>query len=131
MTRFLALALLGSLAALSGCGKEGDEQGEGPLMAAGQDCLTCHGFSAAGTVFAGPGSTRGASGATVVLRSGSTALATLTSNAAGNFYTSQPLPASFDVEITLGADTRTMAGAGKRCNNCHRAGGVQPPIHVP
>jgi len=130
MNRLTPLALLGSLL-LAGCG--GKEEDEGPLMAPGQDCLACHAFAAAGTVFASATSAQGVAGATVVLRSPGTGavLASLTTNAAGNFYTSAALPSSFDIEVTSGGQTRTMT-AGSRtvraCNGCHDA---SFRVHVP
>jgi hypothetical protein len=131
----LSLVAVAALVALSACGKEGDEsQTEGPLMAAGQDCLQCHGgsFTAAGTVYASSAGAQAVSGATVQLKSGATVLATLTTNAAGNFYTSAALPSSFDVVITASSQTASMGGASGHCNGCHVSGGVAGfRVHVP
>jgi hypothetical protein len=96
----------------------------GPLMRPGEDCLSCHGFSAAGTVFSGGA---GASGVTVTV--GGVALA---SNAAGNFFTQSPItfPAKVSVArngVTIDMPTPAPSGA---CNGCHGAAGT-PRISAP
>ncbi len=126
----LLLALLASLA-IAGCGSSGNIAGTppdgggvtGPLMAAGQDCLSCHTaggaasghpFTAAGTVFDSTGA--GANGVTVDVGG-----VIMTSNAAGNFYTDQPITA-FSASVAFNGTTVSMAtpptptGA---CNSCH------------
>ena len=81
----LALGALALLTVLLACGGH-DEEG-GPLMSPGQNCLACHGFTAAGTVYgsATAGSGSGLAGVTVELTDANQAVVTLTSNAAGNF----------------------------------------------
>ncbi|SRR5258705_7702785 len=96
MTRaFIALLI----AALTACGIPE----HGPMMRAGEDCLSCHGlgtglekgqtWSVAGTVFgsfsAGPG--EGVLGAVVRLTDKNGRELSLFSNSAGNFYSAEPL----------------------------------------
>jgi len=96
---------------------------------AGQDCLRCHReFGVAGTVYRTDGSAY--SGATVRLTTaasgGGSAVLTLTSDAAGNFYTSQSVGFGSglytDVAGTGGA-RRSMVAAvtSGACNSCHDA----------
>lgn len=114
--RLALAALLVPLALLAACG-EGEED-EGPLMAPGQDCLACHGeFTAAGTVYATASSPQGEPGVGVVLNG----TVSLTTNAAGNFYTGAALPASYTVQISKGGLSRTMTGASGACSACHGA----------
>jgi len=102
------------------CHGSGQAAATGPLMAPGQDCLSCHdgrgapAFSAAGT-WAGPG-------ATVTLTDSAQKVVTLVTNQVGNFYTAEPLA----FPITVSVDGRTMpdpAGYGG-CNRCHGSGGT-------
>jgi hypothetical protein len=111
--RFALLALLAPLTLLSACGES--EEDEGPLMAPGRDCIRCHDFTAAGTVYASAGASQGEPGVTVLLDG----RVSLTSNAAGNFYTMAALPGSYAVEISKGGVTRTMSAASGRCSSCH------------
>jgi hypothetical protein len=117
--RHALAALLATSLLLTACGGEGDEEG-GPLMRPGEDCLGCHAFAAAGTVFHASGA--GASGVTVTVTVGGAAH-TLTTNSAGNFY----LPsAGGSVSAASVAGTSMPAGNGisGRCNACH-AGGLR------
>jgi hypothetical protein len=116
-----ALKLVPLLVALGACGGSDESSGEGPLMAAGQNCLGCHQFSAAGTVFSG---SAGLSGATVKIGG-----ATLTSNGAGNFFTGAGITFPAQVQVTSGGVTRTMTAPSGGCNGCH--GSSTAAIHVP
>ena len=139
MRRLLAAAMLAALT-LAACGSDDDD--DGPTMLPGTNCLSCHtgsgeapGFTAAGTVY-GAGNAAadaGVQGATVTLTgSGNGQVARLTTNSAGNFYTSQALTAPISVSVTLGGQTATMSGATGACGSCHAPGtGVRPTrVHV-
>jgi len=122
MRRHPALAAaLAAILSLAACGGEG-EGAEGPTMKPGTNCNDCHSFSAAGTVF-GAGnaaSSAGVAGVTVTL-----AGVTLTTNSAGNFYTSRSLPAAPDVTLTLGGVTISKPGHHSgACAACHTSGGA-------
>jgi hypothetical protein len=131
MRRPLNAALLTISLAVAGCG---GEAGTGPDMRPGENCLACHGFSAAGTVFETSGA--GAGGVTVeFLTAGTnTVRASVVTSGSGNFHTNASLPASFDVRLTRGAaapklmPTPSSSGA---CNGCHSVGGGQPQITAP
>jgi hypothetical protein len=111
-------------------GGTGDE-----FMSPGDHCVACHDgraatrFTAAGTVYGSPGAAanQGVAGVTVRIRSGSGAvLKELTSNRVGNFFTSDPLPATVQVEIQQGATVRRMedrVDSPVSCNRCHTPGG--------
>ena len=94
---------------------------------AGRDCTTCHSFTIAGTAYRADGSTP-YGGAVVKLTSAAegtgTVLATLTSDASGNFYTSSAVAFSPGVYVSAtGAAgvTRSMSTAitSGACNRCH------------
>jgi len=120
----LALSLCASLllvacgdAETTACGDPG-----GSTMCPGSDCLSCHGFRAAGTVFAADGVTT-VDGASVALTDKNGATVNRTTNSAGNFYTSSALAFPLQrVTITKGGATAQMldVGAGG-CNGCHDA----------
>ena len=112
---FLLPALL--VATLTACG--GGEDGEGgshALMAPGENCMRsgCHGnFTVAGTVFpsAASAASAGLANVSVVITDANNAQTTLTSNAAGNFYTSQSMALPLQSVYVLRNGTRTdMSG---------------------
>lgn len=92
---------------------------DGPLMAAGQDCLGCHTggeaprWTAAGTW---PGE-----GHSVVLRDASGRAITLRTNQVGNWYTAERL----DFPLTVSVDGLEMPKqvAYGGCNRCHAGSG--------
>jgi hypothetical protein len=116
---------------------------EGPLMRPGENCLECHGGAAlpdepptvadrddarrwtiAGTVFpsVNAGEGEGVRGAKVHVRDANGRTFTLSTNRAGNFYTSEPVrfPLSVSVEhggIHHAMDDEVQYGG---CNACHR-----------
>lgn len=106
-----------------------------PLMNPGQDCLACHDgstarqFTAAGTVYptSGSAANQGLGDVTVRFRDMSGAIVKeLVSNAAGNFYTADPLPIAVRIEIQGGSTIRRMgpsASSPVSCNRCHQPGG--------
>jgi hypothetical protein len=127
----IALATLAALLLLlTGCG---EDAGTGPDMRPGENCLACHGFSAAGTVFETSGA--GASGVTVeFLTAGTnTVRASVVTSGSGNFHTSASLPASFDIKLTRGAATPRVMSVppSGACNTCHAAGGSPGRIVAP
>jgi hypothetical protein len=94
---------------------------------AGRDCTICHSFTLAGTAYRSDGATVYA-GATIKVTSlangGGTALATLTSDASGNFYASTPVAFGSGVYVSATGTTgvtRAMTGAitSGACNRCH------------
>lgn len=108
------------------------EEGEGgALMRPGENCLGCHNgtqreaprFTAAGTVFtsATASASAGLGGATVIITDANQAVTRLTTNAAGNFYTSKAIAAPYTVAIEH-AGTRLSMGAAPSsggCASCH------------
>jgi len=112
----------------------------GPLMQPGDNCRRCHGgpgtsypeapeWTAAGTIFPGPDSpiTDGVPSVQVhLMNPDGGMIETLTTNAAGNFYTSTPLPTGFRVALDYEGESIEMpcAPPSGGCGACHN----QPPI---
>ena len=118
------------------CGP-GTCEGEGANMLPGSDCLACHSpgnfeeddeeafWTVAGTVFVDLEGTDGASGVIVRVTDSQGTVSAMSTSAAGNFYTTDPLvpPLSAEVEyagevIDMGTEVETGA-----CNSCHRCDG--------
>jgi hypothetical protein len=124
MRRPLLVTLLAAAALpllLAGCG---GEAGSGPDMRPGENCLACHGFSAAGTVFEASGA--GAGGVTVEFITGSnTVRASVVTSGSGNFHVSGGLPSGYAIKLVRGAATPRVMSAppSGACNSCHAAGG--------
>jgi hypothetical protein len=98
----------------------------GPEMKPGENCLSHHAFSAAGTVFksAASGTGDGLAGATVKIQDAAGKQLTLTSNGVGNFYTLEPLAFPLAIEVAAGTSIQKMpAATNGGCNGCH----TQPP----
>jgi hypothetical protein len=119
MTRALAaIALL-----LSACIPE-----DGPMMRPGEDCLGCHGFTAAGTVFDVPDAVvdDGVKGVRVHLTGADGTTVTVRSNEAGNFYTKERLVFPLEVRVEKDGRSETMdePAPDGRCNRCH----TLPPL---
>jgi hypothetical protein len=133
--RLLALARRAPLlAVLLGAGAAGCG-GLGPSMSPGQDCLACHSngqaqtWTLAGTLYRRPdaGEGDGLEGAHVLLTDAIGRSYTLTTNAAGNFYTAEAL--EFPVQVSVQKDgvevwMSTAAVVGG-CNGCH----TSPPTN--
>ena len=95
---------------------------------AGRDCLECHNFTVAGTVYQASGAP--ATGVTVRVTSGpggaGSLLLTLTSDGSGNFYTTDRV--NFGSGVYTDAkgtgELRSMQAAitSGRCNSCHTSG---------
>lgn len=131
----LAVAVLPLLSlSLAACGPAGEE--EGPLMRPGENCLSCHDgsqreaprFTAAGTVYettsAAPSA--GVAGVAVLLTDANGAVTTLTTNAAGNFYTTKALAMPVRVALERSGRRTTMgaSAATGACASCHTV----PPV---
>jgi hypothetical protein len=136
--RFVAGACAASLFVLWGCGGTGPAGVSGPSGSpaggqasgshnAGRDCLGCHSFGVAGTVYRDDGATPYA-GARVRLVSPASAAErvdlTLTADASGNFFTNQRLSfgAGLSAQVTgTAGGQRTMGtpAPSGRCNSCH------------
>jgi hypothetical protein len=123
------------LAAVATVGCEGEEDGNGPTMLPGEDCLACHNpggsareewFGAAGTVFDPDGNP--AAGVTVAVTDSLARAVSDVTNSAGNFYFPQELTPPLQVTISAAAGAVSMADATGACNSCHRAGGSPGPI---
>ncbi len=106
---------------------------ESALMLPGQDCATCHKagsfphWTASGTVYLDPEARpdQGVSEAVAHLTDSAGKSLTLTTNAAGNFYTGEALDPPLQVTVErlgrrIGMTTPAPSGA---CNSCHD----QPP----
>lgn len=121
--------------------------GEGAEMLPGSDCLACHtsgsaarqrqasaqeedelggAFTAAGTVFSDIDGSSPAAGVTVRLVDANASEVVLTTNAAGNFYTAEPLAFPISVEVDLNGNTVAMQSTEQTgaCNSCHQGGGA-------
>ncbi len=109
-----------------------------PTMSPGQDCLICHApglraayrpWTVAGTVYQSPTdpADAGIAGALVLLTDAAGKSLTLVSNAAGNFYTEEPLqfPLSHlevdrdGVRMAMNLDPALVPSAVGSCNRCH------------
>lgn len=107
------LAAAAAAAALAACIPE-----EGPLMAAGQDCLGCHGggearrWTAAGTWRS--------QGQQVTFAEANGRSVTVRTNQAGNFYTAEPLAFPLTVSVDGAAMPNPVTYGG--CNRCHDRG---------
>ncbi|MCE1204395.1 MAG: hypothetical protein LWW79_07285 [Holophagaceae bacterium] len=137
------MKLIPSLAALLlafglACGGHDDDDKNNELMAPGQNCLACHGFTVAGTVFgtANADTGSGLGGITVIITDANSVDTTLTTNAAGNFFSTAPLALPLKKAAVVRNGTRTDMGgvpAGD-CNRCHTlpaSGGAAGRIHAP
>lgn len=144
VTAFLAAIGLASCLA---CGGHDDDDKNNELMAPGQNCLACHtpggsageaSFSAAGTVFGSSTADTGSglAGVSVVLTDANSVDTTLTTNAAGNFFTraALALPLKKAAVVINGQRTEMSAAPAGDCNRCHTqpaAGGAPGRIHAP
>ncbi len=130
-----AAATLAALASLAGCGGSSSPTGPGngglpTSHNAGRDCLGCHSFSVAGTVYQADGVSV-SPGATVHLTSLPGAATpvdlTLTADATGNIHTNATIDFGAGLTVTAsaaGGTARTMSAAvtSGACNHCHVAG---------
>lgn len=109
--------------------------GEGGTMLPGSDCLSCHRsggaeeaptWYAGGTVFTDDLGSDGASGARIRITDSTGYTAELSSNSAGNFYTSHRLVPPLTAEVETNAGTLTMGETVNTgaCDTCHSCGGA-------
>lgn len=131
MTReMVSVTLLGL--ALWGCG-------DSATMRPGEDCLSCHAsgdhaFTLAGTVFgdAAAAASAGLGDVTITITDKNGAKVTMTSNSAGNFYTSQALAFPVAVAVRRGSAVSEMSSASSgACNDCHKGSGSPGRVYVP
>lgn len=125
---------------LAACGAS--EEGTGPTMRPGSNCMAsgCHSgggearrFTAAGTVFSGGNSTAGVAGAVVTITPSSGAPVALPTNSVGNFNTSASLTPPLDITVSAGGQTNSMSGGASSgaCGSCHQpAGTLVARVHV-
>ena len=128
ISKLAAPALLVALAACGG-GSDTPTTPSSPGTSshnAGRDCLQCHNFSVAGTVYRADGSAH--PGAVVRLTTGAQGagdvVASLTTDGAGNFYTSQAVSwgDGLYTDVSGAGGTRVPMQAsisGGACNSCH------------
>ena len=113
--------------------------GEGGRMLPGSDCMACHRagsdsevgrdgpfFTAAGTLYDNVYGDQPVAGATVRITDAEGKVVELTTNAVGNFYTSEPLTAPLRAEVERDGRRLEMpdpvdSGA---CTTCHRCDGM-------
>jgi hypothetical protein len=112
------------VAVVFGCASE-----HSPVMKPGENCMACHdgnqapAWTAAGTIFPDINAPtyRGLQGITIKVTDAEGRTVTMVSNAAGNFYTAEPLtpPLGATVEsngVVLTEQNPLSRGA---CNSCH------------
>jgi hypothetical protein len=118
-------------------------------MNPGIDCLSCHAagglasarpWTLAGTVFPSATADAGVPGAQILVTDVNGKRLTLLSNAAGNFYTAEPLGDLTDIEVQNGSHRLSMQlgviGTGAlqlvgSCNRCHQiAANAGPTLGV-
>lgn len=114
-------------------------------MRPGENCLSCHDgtqheaerYTVAGTVFgsATAATASGLNGVTVIITDANHAEARLTTNAAGNFYTSQVFAAPYTVAVEHSGRRFSMAAAPSSgaCASCHStppAGGAPGRVYA-
>lgn len=91
-------------------------------MRPGENCIGCHTFSAAGTVFPSEQSAakEGIGGVTVTIVDASQKTVRLNTNSAGNFYTNDAIAWPANITLTLGSRTASMDSAPHgACATCH------------
>ena len=109
---------------------------ESSLMHPGKACASCHAsrgegprFTVAGTVYGAAGQAddcAGVQGVTVEITDAQGAVTTLTSNAAGNFFTEKSVAMPYTARVLTATGERKMFGAQSNgdCAACHTATGT-------
>ena len=142
-----ALFALVCIASCLACGGHDDDDKNNELMAPGQNCMACHtpggsageaSFSVAGTVFGSATADTGSglAGVSVVITDANQVDTTLTTNAAGNFFSRAPLalPLKKAAVVRNGQRTEMSSAPDGACNHCHNqppAGNAPGRIHAP
>jgi hypothetical protein len=104
--------------------------GNGATMQPGTSCITCHtNYTIAGTVYPTlhePMNCYGKSGVQVVITPASGAALTLTTNTAGNFYSTMKIAMPFSAKLVVNGVERPMMAAQTtgECNSCHTPNGA-------
>lgn len=96
---------------------------------AGRNCLQCHSFGAAGTVYRSGGSSTNSAATvriTTAANGGGTVVATLRTDGSGNFYTSQAVAYGSGLYVDLAGASGGSAAmkspvTSGACNSCHGA----------
>lgn len=121
---------------------------QGPLMQAGENCMSCHiaggpaaakPWTAAGTIYrtANADYREGVEGATIILTDAQAKEVRLTSNAVGNFYTAEALAFPYSVRVEFEGRTAAMPimldsfGACAGCHSQMGRAGALGRIRVP
>jgi hypothetical protein len=125
----IGIALLLAASAL-GC------EADGPQMLPGEDCIACHthaagqphALSVAGTVFEDATGKAAVTGASIEITDADGGVVTLTSNAAGNFFSTQPVPLPLQAAAVVRNGQRLEMPPGNgltgSCNACHSPSGA-------
>jgi hypothetical protein len=92
----------------------------GPLMSPNQDCLRCH-DGAQAVKWTVAGTWGAAAGRTITVTDARGQTVSMTTNAVGNFYTSQAL--TFPLTARAGGQTMPAPVTYGGCNRCHGPGG--------
>ena len=132
--RISILAVPALLLTLAACGGDGGTPTapSNPTLSshnAGRDCLQCHGFSVAGTVYRDDGSAYPGAVVRLTTEAGGAGdvVASLTADGAGNFYTSQAVSWGSGLYTDVSGASGTVRPmdapiTGGACNSCHAGG---------
>ena len=133
MRKVFSILLIGFVAVLFACEKEDGEEVGGQSTASGtshntgKNCLSCHQFTAAGSVY-NKALSSGFTGAVVKLTTqangAGTVLGTFTVNKSGSFYTSSSINYGTGIYVSVtgsSGSTKYMGStiATGACNSCH------------
>jgi len=133
MRKVFSILLIGFIAVLIACEKEDGEKVGGQSTASGtshntgKNCLSCHQFTAAGSVY-NKAFSSGFTGAVVKLTTqangAGTVLGTFTVNKSGSFYTSSSINYGTGIYVSVtgsSGSTKYMSStiATGACNSCH------------
>jgi hypothetical protein len=105
--------------------------GNNAMMRPGDACVACHAnFTVSGTVYPTlhePLNCNGKSAVQVVITPASGTAVTLTTNSAGNFYSTAKIAAPYSAKVVVGGVERAMTAkqTSGNCNSCHTQNGAQ------
>jgi len=114
------------------CGAGASCGGESATMLPGANCLNCHTggeaghWTLAGTVFTDIDGGGKSSGATITVTDAKNQIVTMTSNSAGNFYTTKSVSFPVTAEVEQNGFTTAMGTevSNGGCNSCHACDGA-------